>query len=361
MGLAVVRAQALALAPVPDAGAQLVDRGRREHVLLDVDDLAPVARAGGSRARAARPAPRRTSTRACCGSATARRRGRSARPARCSKPPIRSSASTTWRCFSSSWRSYGRTCHGAPGCGRARLDPVGRRLEQLRHARLAVAPLALEDARADAVARDRALHEQDVAARAGDAARRRGRATRPRARARRRPTGGCVSRPVSCDLCWQAVNVDEYRSRGRGVPDRARPRVLRALRGPARTTSRSRRSTSATRAFSAARRSTALRGGDSRELLKFAAEGYVEQAVKELAAELARLEASLEVEVDGETHSVPPGGRRAGERARSGAAARARGRPQRAGRDAPQPAAARDVRPLARARRASSAGRACAR
>jgi hypothetical protein len=45
-----------------------------------------------------------------------------------------------------------------------------------------------------------------------------------------------------------------------------------------------------------------LRGGESRTLLKFAAEGYVEQAVKELSAELARLEAGLEVEVDGETY-----------------------------------------------------------
>ncbi len=45
----------------------------------------------------------------------------------------------------------------------------------------------------------------------------------------------------------------------------------------------------------------ALRDGDSRALLKFAAEGYVEQAVKELSAELARLEASLEVELDGQT------------------------------------------------------------
>ena len=44
-----------------------------------------------------------------------------------------------------------------------------------------------------------------------------------------------------------------------------------------------------------------LREGDSRILLKFAAEGYVEQAVKELAAEFARLEASLEVDLDGET------------------------------------------------------------
>ena len=44
----------------------------------------------------------------------------------------------------------------------------------------------------------------------------------------------------------------------------------------------------------------ALRGGDSRELLKFAAEGYVEQAVKELSAEFARLEASLEVALQGD-------------------------------------------------------------
>ena len=45
-----------------------------------------------------------------------------------------------------------------------------------------------------------------------------------------------------------------------------------------------------------------LRGGDSRELIRFAAEGYVEQALKELAAELARLEASLEVDIGGEQH-----------------------------------------------------------
>src|SRR5688572_33424512 len=43
-----------------------------------------------------------------------------------------------------------------------------------------------------------------------------------------------------------------------------------------------------------------LREGDSRTLLKFAAEGYVEQGVKELAGQFARLEASREVEVDGE-------------------------------------------------------------
>jgi hypothetical protein len=45
-----------------------------------------------------------------------------------------------------------------------------------------------------------------------------------------------------------------------------------------------------------------LRAGDNRVLLKFAAEGYVEQAVKDLSAELARLEASLEVELDGDTY-----------------------------------------------------------
>lgn len=43
-----------------------------------------------------------------------------------------------------------------------------------------------------------------------------------------------------------------------------------------------------------------LRENGSRELARFAAEGYVEQAVKEQSAELARLEASLEVELDGE-------------------------------------------------------------
>jgi hypothetical protein len=45
-----------------------------------------------------------------------------------------------------------------------------------------------------------------------------------------------------------------------------------------------------------------LRAADNRELVRFAAEGHVGQAVKEEAAELARLEAVLEVEVDGESH-----------------------------------------------------------
>ena len=46
-----------------------------------------------------------------------------------------------------------------------------------------------------------------------------------------------------------------------------------------------------------------LRESDSPILLKFAAEGYVEQGVKELAGQLARLEASLEVELGSE--SIP--------------------------------------------------------
>jgi hypothetical protein len=45
-----------------------------------------------------------------------------------------------------------------------------------------------------------------------------------------------------------------------------------------------------------------LREGGNRELLRFAAQGFVEQAVKEQSAELARLESTLEVELDGETH-----------------------------------------------------------
>ena len=42
----------------------------------------------------------------------------------------------------------------------------------------------------------------------------------------------------------------------------------------------------------------ALREDGSRELLRFAAQGYIEQAVKKLVVEFAELEASLEVEVD---------------------------------------------------------------
>jgi hypothetical protein len=72
----------------------------------------------------------------------------------------------------------------------------------------------------------------------------------------------------------------------------------------------------------------ALREGDNRVLLKFAAEGYVEQAVKELSAELAHLEASLEVQLDDDTYPFrqaavvqanesDPARRRALERART--------------------------------------------
>jgi hypothetical protein len=72
----------------------------------------------------------------------------------------------------------------------------------------------------------------------------------------------------------------------------------------------------------------ALREEDNHVLLKFAAEGYVEQAVKELSADLARLEASLEVELDGDTYPLrqaavvqanerDPARRRALERARN--------------------------------------------
>src|SRR5688572_25764069 len=50
------------------------------------------------------------------------------------------------------------------GMSGPRLDAVGRRLEQLGDAGLPVPPLALDDARADAITGDRAVHEQDVAA-----------------------------------------------------------------------------------------------------------------------------------------------------------------------------------------------------
>ena len=190
---------------------------------------------------------------------------------------------------------------GRAGVRGARLDAVRGRLEQLGHARLAIAPLALDDARPDAVAGNRAVHEQDVAARAGDSAS----AVRERlddqvelladGRAR-----GCFG-AESGDLCWQAVDVNDYRAEAEeflsaidreyylhfaGLKDEYEIEPIYARHA---------------RLFS---RETveALREGDNRVLLKFAAEGYVEQAVKELSAELARLEASLEVQLDGDTY-----------------------------------------------------------
>jgi hypothetical protein len=50
------------------------------------------------------------------------------------------------------------------------LDAVGRRLEDVERPRLGVGALALGDAGTDAVARDRALDEDDVAVEAGHAA-----------------------------------------------------------------------------------------------------------------------------------------------------------------------------------------------
>ena len=75
----------------------------------------PSGRARGSRTRARRPGRCRTSTRACCGSATARRRARSARARSRSSLPIRSQRLAHLLALTSSWRSYGSTCHGAPG------------------------------------------------------------------------------------------------------------------------------------------------------------------------------------------------------------------------------------------------------
>jgi hypothetical protein len=56
------------------------------------------------------------------------------------------------------------------GVRRTRLDPVRRRLEQLGHASLTVAPLALDDPGPDTVTWNRAVHEHDVAAGPGDPA-----------------------------------------------------------------------------------------------------------------------------------------------------------------------------------------------
>ena len=80
-------------------------RARRRAGSPSAGRSAPTSRARGSRRRARRRPPCRTSTRACCGSATPARPGRSAparsrRGGRCAR-----SASPTWVCLTSSWRA----------------------------------------------------------------------------------------------------------------------------------------------------------------------------------------------------------------------------------------------------------------
>ena len=168
-----------------------------EQAVGHLDDLLPPA--GGVKAahEPAVAARSRTSTRACCGSATARRPGRSARARTRRGLPIRRSASSTWACLTSSWRSYGSTCHGAPGWSATRRDPVRARLQHLDHPRLGVGALGLADDGPHAVARDRRPGRTRRSRRAGRRRRRRTRASRSSARARRPGWvgfGRCLSR-----------------------------------------------------------------------------------------------------------------------------------------------------------------------
>ncbi len=176
-----VAQQAALLAPVPGrsgpgraprrapASRTSFDALGGEQAVVHRHDLVPAAGRVEAAARARRRARRRTSTRACCGSATARRRARSARarsPRACrSAPAPRAPASA----LISSWRSYGQHLPRRAGVVGARRDAVGRRLDDLDGARLGVGALGLADDGAHAVAGNGAGHEHDIAVTARDA------------------------------------------------------------------------------------------------------------------------------------------------------------------------------------------------
>ncbi len=82
---------------------------------------------------------------------------------------MRCSASATCSALTSSWRSYGSTCHGAPGWSATAGIRSGLGSSDLDRARLGVRALALRDDGADPVARDRVADEDDVAVESRDA------------------------------------------------------------------------------------------------------------------------------------------------------------------------------------------------
>src|ERR687890_33292 len=83
-----------------------------------------------------------------------------------SKRPMRMSASLTWRCFSSSWRSYGSTCHEAPGCGArgSMRSGDGVRISVVRHGALDEHDVAVEPRHAVAAVRERVDRQLELLA-----------------------------------------------------------------------------------------------------------------------------------------------------------------------------------------------------
>ena len=86
-----------------------------------------------------------------------------------SRWPMRAARRRPAACLISIWRSYGRTCHGAPGWSATSGMRSGEGSSTSVRARLGVRALALRDDGADAVAGDAAAHEDDVAVQPRDA------------------------------------------------------------------------------------------------------------------------------------------------------------------------------------------------
>ncbi len=201
-GAAVVGRDRLAPRPFAHLVARRVAALGGQQAVLDVDDQVPAAarvEAEDRRRALARPRPRprarRRSTRACCGSATARPPARS--------PPARSRRGR---------RSAAAPRRPAPACGRAGArrggparaprgrarrswsaavgDAVGAGPQQLDAARLGEAALRLRHLGPHPVARQRAGDEDDAAVRCARRRARRRRASRSRPRAARRAAAG---------------------------------------------------------------------------------------------------------------------------------------------------------------------------
>ena len=151
-GAAVVGAQAALPAPRQRRLARRRCRARRRAGSRRPPRSAPRSRARGSRTRARRRRPSRRSTRACCGSATARRRARSARArsrrgGRCAAARRRPGSALI-----SQLALVGQHLPRRAGVVGARRDALGAGLEHLDGPRLGVRALALGDLGADAVA-----------------------------------------------------------------------------------------------------------------------------------------------------------------------------------------------------------------
>ena len=219
------RSHAVSLCAAPaerELAREVAALGGEQAVVHREHPVAPGGRVKAADELARRRRRRRRSTRACCGSATARRPGRSpaARSPRAGRSA--SSASPTCSCLISQLALVGQHLPGHAGVVGDGRDPLGARLEHLDRARVRVAALALvHDARARGRRGPRRRRTpRSRRRRSARRPRRRTRATRCSARARPPAVGAEPSPPVPADRSGASVAAD--------------PRALSRVRGGAR-------------------------------------------------------------------------------------------------------------------------------